>query len=123
MVVMLIQQDTGNVGEEDAVEWSFRHVAGMSLDVPKTLAPRDERGIEGDVAVLEGAGVRLTIDTSPFADPLTRYTDKPGYEHWQEDIGGVGAEFLTFEEGGMRTLATRDPSMFVKRGWGLCRWC
>lgn len=89
--------------------WSSVKVAGLALEVPDQLAPSPERGIEGGAAVLEGAGIRLTVDASPFADPLTRYADKPGYEHWREDVGSEPADFVSFEEEGIRTIAVNFP--------------
>lgn len=89
--------------------WSSLRVAGLALDVPDVLAPSPEHGIEGSAAVLEGAGIRLTVDASPFADPLTRYAAKPGYEHWRESLGSQMADFVVFEEGGTRTLAANIP--------------
>jgi hypothetical protein len=89
--------------------WSSLRVAGLILDVPDQLAPSDERGIEGGAAVLEGACIRLTVDASPFADPLTRYANKPGYEHWQEVVGSDTANFVSFEEEGIRTIAVNFP--------------
>jgi hypothetical protein len=89
--------------------WSSLRVAGLALDVPEQLAPAHERAIVGGAAVLEGAGMRLTVDTSPFADPLTRYTDKPGYEHWREPVGTDIADFISFEEEGIRTVAANFP--------------
>ena len=89
--------------------WSSFRVAGVALDVPEQLAPSQERAIEGGAAVLEGAGIRLTVDAGPFADPLTRYAAKPGYEHWQENVGSATADFVSFEEEGIRTLAANFP--------------
>ena len=84
-------------------------MAGLALDVPAQLAPSEEHGIEGGAAILEGAGMRLTVDASPFADPLTRYADKPGYEHWQEAVASQSADFVVFEEEGTRTVAVAIP--------------
>lgn len=89
--------------------WSSFRIAGLSLDVPDQLAPSPERGFEGGTAVLEGAGMRLTVDASPFADTLTGYADKPGFEHWREPLGGETADFVLFEEEGVRTLAVKIP--------------
>lgn len=89
--------------------WSSLRVAGLALDVPELLAPSAERGIEGGAAVLEGAGMRLTVDAGPFADPLTRYADKPGYERWREAVGSNIADFVVFEEEGIRTVAANIP--------------
>ena len=85
--------------------WNSVRVANLSINVPAQLAPADEQGIEGSAAVLEGAGLRLTVDASPFADPLTRYGSKPGFEHWQEPVGGTPADFVLFEEEGTCTVA------------------
>lgn len=90
-------------------QWSSVRVSGLSLDVPDQLAPSAERGVDGSAAVLEGGGMRLTIDASPFADPLTGYTIKPGYEHWREPVGNGTADFVQFEEEGLRTLAMKIP--------------
>jgi hypothetical protein len=89
--------------------WASLRVAGVALDVPDQLAPSGERSIDGSAAVLEGAGMRLTVDASPFADTLTRYTDKPGYEHWREAVGSHTADFVLFEEEGIRTVAMNIP--------------
>ena len=89
--------------------WSSVRVAGLSLDVPAQLAAVDEHGIEGSVAVLEAAGLRLTVDGSPFADPLTGYGSKPGFEHWKEAVGGNTADFVLFEEEGTCTVAVTIP--------------
>jgi hypothetical protein len=89
--------------------WSSVRMAGLALDVPAQLAPSEEHGIEGGAAILEGAGMRLTVDASPFADPLTRYADKPGYEHWQEPVASQSADFVVFEEEGTRTVAVTIP--------------
>ena len=53
--------------------------------------------------------MRLTVDASPFADPLTGYANKPGYEHWREPLGGGTADFILFEEEGVRTVAVKIP--------------
>ncbi|WP_455835185.1 hypothetical protein [Pseudarthrobacter siccitolerans] len=89
--------------------WSSVRMAGLALDVPAQLAPSEERGIEGSAEVLEGDGMRLTVDTSPFADPLTHYAAKPGYEHWQETVASQSADFILFEEQGTRTVAVAIP--------------
>ena len=89
--------------------WSSFRVAGMALDVPSALAPAPGQAIEGSAAVLEGAGMRLTVDASLFADPLTRYAAMPGYEHWREAVGSQIADFVVFEEGGTRTVAANIP--------------
>ena len=89
--------------------WSSFRVAGLALDVPSALAPAPEQAIEGSAAVLEGAGMRLTVDASLFADPLTRYAAMPGYEHWREAVGSQIADFVVFEEGGTRTIAANIP--------------
>ena len=89
--------------------WSSLRVAGLALDVPSALAPAPGQAIEGSAAVLEGAGMRLTVDASLFADPLTRYAAKPGYEHWQEAVASQSADFILFEEEGTRTVAVAIP--------------
>jgi hypothetical protein len=89
--------------------WSSVRVAGLALDVPDQLAPAAERGIEGGAAVLEGAGMRLTVDASPFADPLTGYAGKSGYEHWREVVAGNTVDFVVFEEEDTTTVAMNMP--------------
>ena len=89
--------------------WSSFRLAGLALDVPSVLAAAPGQAIEGSAAVLEGAGMRLTVDASLFADPLTRYAAKPGYEHWREAVGSQIADFVVFEEGGARTIAANIP--------------
>lgn len=89
--------------------WNSFRVAGLVLDVPDQLAPSHEHAIEGSAAVLEGAGMRLTVDASPFADPLTRYANKPGYQRWREAVGSQIADFVLFEEEGIRTVAVNIP--------------
>jgi hypothetical protein len=89
--------------------WSSFRLAGLALDVPSALAAAPGQAIEGSAAVLEGAGMRLTVDASLFADPLTRYAAKPGYEHWREAVGSQIADFVVFEEGGTRTIAANIP--------------
>ena len=89
--------------------WSSVRAAGLALDVPDQLALSAERGIEGSAAVLEGAGMRLTVDASPFADPLTGYAAKPRYEHWREVVAGNTADFVVFEEEGTTTVAMNIP--------------
>jgi hypothetical protein len=89
--------------------WSSFRLAGLALDVPSALAAAPGQAIEGSAAVLEGAGMRLTVDAGLFADPLTRYAAKPGYEHWREAVGSQIADFVVFEEGGTRTVAANIP--------------
>ncbi|TLM74527.1 hypothetical protein [Pseudarthrobacter sp. NamB4] len=90
--------------------WNPFRVGGLELDVPEQLAPSGEHGIEGSAAVLEGAGMRVTVEASPFADPLTRYQNKPGFEQWREALGGGDtANFILFEEKGLRTVAVTIP--------------
>jgi hypothetical protein len=89
--------------------WSSFRLAGLALDVPSVLAAAPGQAIEGSAAVLEGAGMRLTVDAGLFADPLTRYAAKPGYEHWREAVGSQIADFVVFEEGGTRTVAANIP--------------
>jgi hypothetical protein len=55
--------------------------------------------------------MRLTVDAGPFADPLTGYAGKPGYEHWREILGSHSADFVLFEEDGIRTVAVNIPGL------------
>jgi hypothetical protein len=94
----------------DFPEWRTTRLAGVELDVPAELAPTDEQGIDGPAATLESPNLRLILDAGPFADPLTGYASKPGFERRLEDIGGEPAEVVSFAgENGARVLATRLP--------------
>jgi hypothetical protein len=94
----------------DFPEWRTTRIAGVELDVPVELAPTDEQGLDGPAATLESPNLRLILDAGPFADPLTGYASKPGFERRQETIGGEPAEIVTFtDESGTRVLGTRLP--------------
>ena len=91
-------------------EWHAVRGPGLELTVPPDLAPTGEQGIDGPVSSFEGHGLRLMVDRSPFADPLTGYQDKAGYERHREQIAGETADLVTYlEDDGTRVLATRLP--------------
>lgn len=94
----------------DFQDWRTTRLAGVELDVPAELAPTDEQAIDGPAATLAGPNLRLSLDAGPFADPLTGYASKPGFERRLEDIGGEQAEVVSFADSdGTRVLAARLP--------------
>ena len=88
--------------------WRHLHFGNIELDVPAELATGSEQGIDGAAAILEGAGLRLTLDASPFADPLTSYESKVGYRSWYEAVGGRRQELMSFDsDDGGSVIAAR----------------
>ena len=61
-----------------SAEWRTVRDACVEIDVPPDMAPSAAQGIEGPAMDLAGHGLRLIVDCSPFADPLTSYEAKPG---------------------------------------------
>jgi hypothetical protein len=93
-----------------AGEWQTVRAGGVELDAPEEVAEGSDQGVEGPVATLAGPGIRLTIDSSPFADPLTRYGSEAEYRLDREDIGGEPAEVVSFRaEDGTNVVAARLP--------------
>ncbi len=84
-------------------QWRTTRFHDIELTVPPGLAPADGQGVEGDVSVLEGGGVRLVLDRSPFADPVTGHRAKPQYQHRRERIAGELTDVVSFSnsDGGM----------------------
>jgi hypothetical protein len=90
----------------------WRHVAGagFELDVPEQLAPANEAALDGPAVSFEGPGLRLILDRSPFADPLTGYESKPEFTRKIEMISGARAEIVSFRsDDGTHVYATRLP--------------
>ena len=116
---------------EDA-RWMRLTIAGLQLELPAGMLPdgasgpppteqldggtpesQVPTGFEGPVAVLEGSGMRLLIDGTPFADPLTGHAGKPAFSTWRAQIDGQEREVVSFGEEGSRVLATRLPGATV----------
>jgi hypothetical protein len=91
--------------------WQTVRVGRVELDAPEEVARTSDQEIESPVATLDGAGIRLTVDGSPFADPLTRYESQAEYRHDREDIGGETADVVSFRaEDGTGVIAARLSS-------------
>jgi hypothetical protein len=81
---------------------------GAEFDVPADLIPAPGQGLEGPAAVFEGGGVRLTLDASLFADPLTGHGDKPGFTQRHDRVGGEERQIVSYAAGeDTRVFATR----------------
>lgn len=64
------------------------------------------QGVEGDVLVLEGAGLRVTLDASLFRDHLTGVTSRPGAPQSSESPGEDGRRVVAFDTNEGTVLAT-----------------
>jgi len=90
------------------VQWQHVEAAGVELDVPAELTVTSDQGLEGPAAVLEGGNMRLTLDGSAFADPLSGHREKPGFTQWRDEVYGEEREFVSF-------LADEDTQIFASR--------
>lgn len=90
--------------------WRRLRLAGADVEVPDGMAPAEEQGVEGGVVVLEDAGLRLTVDATPFRDRLEGYDSRPGFRAWSETVDGGRLELVGFDdEDGGQVLATTVP--------------
>ena len=78
--------------------WRRVRIGGVELDVPADVGASAEQGVEGSTGVLSGRGIRVTVDGSPFADPLTGYASRPHYAERSEEIADHQAEVVSFKE-------------------------
>jgi hypothetical protein len=93
-------------------EWRTVRADGVEFEAPAEVVSQsgDAAEVEGPVATFLGPGLRLLIDRTPFADPLTRYASQPDYRHSRETIGGQPSDVVTFRaEDGTNVLAARYP--------------
>lgn len=92
--------------------WTHVVMAGVDLEVPPGMVPLPGQGIDGTAAVLEGGGLRLVLDRSLFADPLTGHRAKPAFAEWREEIGGVARTLVSYgADESAQVLATRLPGL------------
>lgn len=93
--------------------WVHVTTEALELDVPPDMIPSGEQAIEGQAAVIEGAGLRVTIDASPFADPLTGHRSHPGFRSWSESIDGEPRPVIAFPATGGHVFAVRLAGVTV----------
>ncbi|WP_336921066.1 hypothetical protein [Aquipuribacter sp. SD81] len=58
--------------------WRRVSFGGLAVLVPPGLTTPDERAVDGEVLVLAGDGLRLTLDASPFRDRFLAARPRPG---------------------------------------------
>jgi hypothetical protein len=69
---------------------------------------RLEPGIEAGSASLVGPDLRLIVDQSAFADTLSEYDSRPGFNRRREQIAGESADVLSFRaDDGTNVVAVR----------------
>lgn len=95
------------------MDWQQIEAAGLRVPVPAGVAPAPGQGVEGEVAVLEGEGLRVVVDRSLFADPLTGHAQQPGYESWDEDTPDGPRTLVSFPTVDGTVVATRLPGATV----------
>jgi hypothetical protein len=81
-------------------EYAFGRV--LTFRSPVRLARTNERGIDSNVGVWEGEGVRVLVDHGLFSDPLTHHADRAGHTVLEESVAGVRARVASYPraEGG-----------------------
>lgn len=94
----------------DGKNWKHVEAAGASFEIPAELAAVNAQGIDGPAVVFEDTELRLTVDTSVFADPLVGHGAQPGFRQWTEPHSG-DQKFLSFEAGETTVYATRLPGL------------
>lgn len=93
-----------------SAQWRTVRGECVEIDVPPDMAMSAAQGIEGPVLDLASPGLRLIVDCSPFADPLTSYEPKPGFERRREMIDDRQADVVSFTaDDGTRVLGARLP--------------
>jgi hypothetical protein len=91
-------------------EWHHVRFNDVVLDVPAAVAASSEQAVEGSAAVFEGGGLRVTLDASPFADPVTGHESRPGFRRWHEEIGGHRRDVVAYDSSdGGTVVAARLP--------------
>jgi hypothetical protein len=104
----------GRSSHDTTDRWRRVTVAGVELEVPAELAPASEAALDGPAASFEAPGLRLLLDSSPFADPLTGYESRPEFARMEEQIGGVPAKIVSFRsDDGTRVIAARLPGLLT----------
>lgn len=95
-------------------DWRTLQVAGLEIEVPPDVVPSSEVPIDGEAVVLEGPGIRVTLDRSPFADPLTGHNARPEFRQREERIGDRPAVVVSFRaDGATRVVAARLPGLLT----------
>lgn len=70
----------------------------LSLRAPADLAPEGAHAIDSRVGSWQSADLSLTIDQGLFSDPLSGYAEKTTYRTSEEEIDGVIARLIAFDE-------------------------
>jgi hypothetical protein len=70
--------------------------ASLRLRSPEELRDVGATGIDSQVTSLEGPTLSVTVDTGPYADPLSSYAGRPEYMASHETIGGRRARVVSF---------------------------
>jgi hypothetical protein len=66
--------------------------------------------MDGPTVTLTSPGLRLIIDHSAFADPLTGYESQRGFARRRDAIAGEAADVVSFRaDDGTLVVATRLP--------------
>jgi hypothetical protein len=97
--------------------WRPYREGDVEFVAPEGMA-RAEGTLDSPTSEYTGPGMTITFDRGPYADPLTRYGSRPGYEEWTGLAGDRPARIVTFEaDDGSRVVAARleDPDRAAGR--------
>jgi hypothetical protein len=82
-------------------EWhAYEFGEVLTFRSPVRLARTGARGIDSNVGVWEGGGVRVLIDHGLFSDPLTGHQGRAGHEVREESIDGAPARVVSYPTAG-----------------------
>lgn len=71
---------------------------GVVFEVPVGATRSAGTPIEGDFGEWRGRDLIVRVDASPFADPLTGYSDRPEHRISEDPIDGHPARAVTFRD-------------------------
>ncbi len=70
----------------------------LSLRAPADLEPAQAHAIDSSVGSWQSADLSLMMDLGLFSDPLIGYAEKATYRTSEEEIDGVAARLIAFDE-------------------------
>lgn len=87
--------------------WKYFRYGSLEFRAPAGVEPQPGAAFDSPAIQYSGEGITITIDTGPFADPLTRYQGHADYRRISDQVGGRSANIVSFSSDGSHVVAAR----------------
>jgi hypothetical protein len=94
-------------------EWNrYTLQAGLEISLPSSMKHVHTQAIDSYFYQWKNENISVSLDISPFADPLTSYLRKEDVETFSEKIGGKIANVISFQkEDGSHFFGAHFPNV------------